>query len=212
MGSAIASLVFWLGFSWRGPSWAKTSVKALPVGLLLLGALVAGQGQAYPLILGVLAAGLVGDAFLSRPSTGGFLTGMAGFAVLHILLVAQFLAWGIDVHELLSLYALILLVLACGLATLIFPRAGALRWPVMGYIAIIAAMALAAIGLDAPNLPREDVITLQVGVALFVLSDALIGLEMFVLSRSSRWRLPAQLTIWPTYSVAMALFTLVALG
>lgn len=174
--------------------------------------LVAGDGQGYPLILFILAAGLAGDVFLSRPGTRSFLVGMASFAILHALLIAWFIGLGISLEKVVSPGSLLFLVFAAGFAWLLFQRAGALRWPVLGYVSVIAAMALTAIGIDTAQINSFEVATLQVAVALFVVSDALIGVEVFMLPSGSRWRVPAQLCIWPTYFVAMAAFVFVALG
>ena len=188
---AAAAVGYWLGHSGRAPSWRGSVLKTAAVaGLAVLGAMAGAPG----LIVAGLAFGAVGDLALSRPGTSAFLAGMAAFAVGHLAYVAAFLGPGAPSWAILSWVMVPFLVLVASSEVWLAPHTGALRWPVRGYVVVIAAMGLAALHLP----PGHGVV--QVGVALFVLSDLLLALELFVLpARGTTAPRCLSLTVWAAY-------------
>ncbi|MGQ3107521.1 MAG: lysoplasmalogenase family protein, partial [Niveispirillum sp.] len=79
--------------------------------------------------------------------------------------------------------------------SILWPRLGALAWPVGLYVAAILAMALAA--WNQPGL------AIPVGATLFVISDALIAGGRFL--ALGPWTAQA---IWATYALAQILIVL----
>ena len=86
------------------------------------------------------------------------------------------------------------------LAHLLWPRSGPLRWPVLGYVGIIAAMAISSLFVPEPF--ARPVIA---AAFLFVLSDSLIATERFLINvaPAPRWLPPA---IWLPYWLAQFFF------
>ena len=188
----VLAVLYGARFAGAVPSAAKSAVKTGSVAALALGAVAAG---APGLIALGLVLGALGDLFLSRPGTRVFLAGMAAVAAGHLAYAAEFLvpgAW----PPLLPTVAL--LVLALSTEAWLAPRTGALRWPVRGYVAVITLMALAALTLpEGRGLARA-------GALLFLLSDLLLALELFVLTegRAKRIAVPG---LWAAYWTGQAL-------
>ena len=181
-------------------SAAKTAATAA-----LVAAGLAAQAPAL-VVLG-LALGAAGDFFLSRRGETMFLAGMAAFAGGHLAYVwalwtrAQELGFASPTSgQTASLVALAAIVLTLGLW--LSARAGALRLPVMAYALVIGLMAAAALILPA-NMGHR---VIQLGAALFLLSDTLLALRLFV-ARPGAIR-PLELAVWPTYWLGQALILL----
>lgn len=203
--AALAALAYQLTFAGRpegSHSWPGSAVKTLSTALLALAGLA---GQAPALIVAGLALGSAGDFALSRPGTRAFLAGMAAFALGHLAYVVAFvtrsvelggLAFGPVQTGLLVLLALLLISTEVWLA----PRTGDLRWPVRGYGLIIGAMAASVILLPANPGDR----LLQTGAALFLLSDTLLALRLFV-AHSEAAKRTLGLAVWPAYWLGQAL-------
>ncbi len=190
-GAALA-LLYGAAFAGAPSSGAKSAVKTASVLALALAALPAHAPG--PVVAG-LALGAAGDFLLSRPGTRAFLAGMAAFAAGHIAYGLAFLAPG-TLPPLLP--ALALAALALSTEVWLAPRTGALRWPVRGYVAVITLMALAALTLPAPRWPA------LVGALLFLLSDLLLSLDLFVLPEGRAKRLAAR-ALWACYWSGQAL-------
>jgi uncharacterized membrane protein YhhN len=200
IASAVAAaLAYGAGWCWQGPSALKSALKTLAT-VALAGAALA-FGAPWPVTLG-LALGAAGDLALSRPGQGAFLAGMAAFALGHLAYAAAFLAAGHGLPPLVPALA----VLALGLSTELWlaPRTGALRSPVRAYVAIILAMALAAL-----TLPATAWVTLT-GAALFLVSDTLLAVEIFLLPPPSPRALHR--AVWAAYWLGQALICLGAAG
>lgn len=201
----VASVVYWLAYSWRPASRAKTVAKALPMGILLAWFWVFQDDVTHAAMPLAILAAWVGDIALSRPGNRAFLLGMAAFAIAHIALIAVFA--GLGLGPLRWGPALMLIGAALAMALLLWPRSGALRGPITGYVALIALMGAAAFAIDTS--PRIEG-AVMLGALLFCFSDALIGIERYV--AGARWRVPLSLAIWPTYYVAMVLFAAASVG
>ena len=194
---AAAALAYWRIAGRDDPSWTRSGVKTASTAALALAGGLAGAPTA---ITAGLAAGSLGDLALSRPGQRAFLAGMGAFAVGHLLYLWHFVAlWSVSPPPWPALGAMI--VLALSTEIWLAPRTGDLRWPVRAYVVIIAAMAIAAMGL-----PASQRLT-QLGAALFVLSDLLLALHLFVAPR--RW---LALALWPAYWLGQALILIGSLA
>ncbi|WP_157994878.1 lysoplasmalogenase [Paracoccus tegillarcae] len=174
---------YWLRFVTAAPSWAGSITKTLSTALLAVSAYLSG---APALLVAGLGFGAAGDFALSRPGKLAFLAGMAAFAIGHLAYAK--LMWTPANAWQNWPYGLVMLALAASTAIWLIPRTGDLRWPVAGYVLIITAMALAAL-----TLPGDQTAT-AVGAGLFLLSDLLLGIHLFVAPRRS-----LAYALWPTY-------------
>ncbi|MEL6609594.1 MAG: lysoplasmalogenase [Pseudomonadota bacterium] len=204
----LSSILYWLGFSWRGPSAAKTWVKALPLAFLFGWLWVFAEDVGCSPIPWVVLFAWVGDIALSRPGPRAFLFGMAAFGVAHLFLIGLVVHLGIGAPRL--WFALPVVIAGLGLMALLWSRAGEMRGPVVAYTMVIMAMALACSAIASGTASVDE--TVLLAAALFVLSDALIAVDLFVVPDRPRWRVPLALVIWPTYYVAMVLFVVAAPG
>ncbi|MFZ7090171.1 lysoplasmalogenase [Primorskyibacter sp. 2E233] len=199
--AAAAALIYLIRFAGKFPSLAKSVIKSLSVGVLAMVAVLAG----LPMLLSLaLALGALGDACLSRDGDKAFLAGLGSFALSHLAYAALFLRHpASDLSALLSLGALPatagVLGLAFWMGWRLWPVTGDLRGPVMGYVAVIAGMGLAAVSVGPPVLWAA---------LLFMISDTVLAAELFLLGPDSRWRKFAPYVVWSTYWLAQALFLL----
>lgn len=207
LAAALLATLYLVRFCYQGPSWPKTLVKTLSVALLALGVLVSGGPVWLIAALGLCAAG---DYFLSRDTDATFMAGIAAFAAGHLGFAGAFLS-----HDLAD-PALILsprtLPLIAGLAVfgpvmawLLFTRAGALRFAVMGYIPIILIMAVTALavpGAGSGVLVAGPLIFILPAALLFLLSDTVLALQEFVIPTGHRLHRLTPFVVWPTYWLA----------
>lgn len=181
--------IYGLRHAGAAPSWAGSIAKTASTALLALAAMLAGA----PLLLTLgLAFGAAGDFALSRPGEKSFLAGMGAFAAGHLAYIL--LMWTPAGAGQVWPLGLAMLGLAVSTEIWLIPRTGSLRWPVRAYVLIIALMALAALSLP----PERDL--MRIGAGLFVLSDLLLAIHLFVAPR--RW---LALTLWPAYWCGQAL-------
>lgn len=185
--------------------WAGSVVKTLSTGLLVLAGL--GAGSPWLVVTG-LALGALGDLALSRPGTASFLAGMAAFAAGHLAYVWALWARAAQLGfthpnpaQTAALVVLALAILALGLW--LSSKAGPLRLAVQGYTLIIGL--LAAVSLILPANHGDRII--QAGVILFLTSDTLLALRLFVArdAATKRW---LGLAVWPSYWLGQALILL----
>jgi uncharacterized membrane protein YhhN len=206
-GALAAAAVYGGWFCTRpDPGPVGAAVKAASTGLLaaLLWVAAAGTPGLWPMALG-LALGAAGDWFLARRGEAAFLAGMAAFAAGHLAYAGAMLARsaGIGFDGWTPAEALAAAVLGATLLSTpawLLPRAGALRGPVAGYVAVIGLMGLAAILLPAH--PGRG--WLRAGAALFIVSDLLLALRLFVVADPARQDLLSRL-LWPAYWAGQAL-------
>ena len=176
----------------------RSVVKTLSVVCLALAAHAAG---AVGLLTAGLALGALGDWFLSRPGQAAFLGGMGAFGLGHLAYGVLFLSAGAAWPGFVACGLLALLALSTELW--LQPGAGHLGWPVRAYVAIIALMCLAALGL-------HDAWLLKLGVLLFVLSDTLLAAGLFALPPGPRPTLGR--AVWAAYWGGQGLILLGGLG
>ncbi len=130
--------------------------------------------QIRALTIAALVFGLIGDVFL-LPRVDNFVAGLGSFLLGHILYVAALVKVGF--HPLLALFGVVLagaLLLTVGRRVLAGVAGTPLHSPVVGYNLIIGAMIVAAFGSARP--------LAIVGGLAFATSDAIIGLDRFVLT------------------------------
>lgn len=193
--SAGLSAWYWARLCWREESWLRTLTKTAPVLLL---ALAAHRADMSAVIVAGLVLGGLGDFLLSRPGTTAFMAGMAAFGLGHLAYAAAFLHRTVWPHT--PWIAVAVLLLALSTERWLAPHTGALRWPVRGYVVLIAAM-----GVSASTLSPESWPTL-IGVGLFLLSDLLLSVERFVLKADAHRALSR--AVWASYWSGQALIAL----
>lgn len=201
------ALVTLLRYCAEGPSWPKSFAKTASVALLALAVLASGfmadEALVWPLVA-ALSLGAVGDYCLSRPSERAFLLGLGAFALAHLAYVLLFLGLGAEgqaiMHPGRALAALALIGFALFMARLLWRHSGQLRGPVMIYIGVITLMGLAALALPG------SVWWLIPAAGLFLLSDTLLALELFVPGLGGRLHRMLPYGIWLSYWMAQAWF------
>ena len=196
-----AAAVYFCGFCYRGPSVWKTITKVTAILPLLV--FVAVQGGFGLLFLALLLC-LAGDFFLSLEGDTPFLAGVGAFALGHVAYIALFLTHPFADTVLIgqmpfALVAVVLLGAAALVAPILFRGAGPLRFAVLGYVPMIVGMGIAGLGF-ALQMP---LVTL--GALLFVASDLVLGLEMFVLREGTTAKRLAPFWVWATYWCAQVL-------
>lgn len=202
MAAALAFVGYWLLWSARSTvSLTGALVKTASTGLLAGFGAVGGWPLPWAILLG-LTLGALGDFCLTRPSPRAFLAGMAAFALGHLAYGWSFLSRATEIAPLQLAPAqagagLALLTLLLSTELWLAPRTGALRWPVRGYVVVIGLMGFAAIALP-PHPENLSAALICLGAALFILSDLLLALRLFV-ARSEAARRALALALWPAY-------------
>lgn len=137
-----------------------------------------------------------GDVALALP-TPSFIAGMAFFGIAHLFYAGLFLSAlrdrGPDWRW--TPAAGLFLAISAALLVWFLPGMGALTVPGLGYQAVITLMAASALLARAP-------LAAKAGALLFVLSDSLIGCQIY------RDLAPVPGAVWTTYAAAQALLTL----
>jgi uncharacterized membrane protein YhhN len=154
------------------------SIAALAIAAYLIGAPVL-------LVVGLSFCAL-GDFFLSRDGERAFLIGLIGFALGHIFYIALFLnadaeTWKTLFGMPMIIWLAVLIGVGAFMARVLWSVTGALRVPVMIYIAIIITM-----GISAISTAQSGVNIAIFGAGLFILSDMILSTELFLL-RSDHW-------------------------
>jgi uncharacterized membrane protein YhhN len=206
MMSLAAAVAYWLVFAAREvKGTAGAGIKTASTGLLAALALAMPVGGWFWLIPLGLTLGALGDLFLALGGVRLFLAGVAAFGLGHLACAGGFL-WrageigfdGVSLPEGLALAVLLALLLST--EVWLAPRTGELRQPVRGYVGLIGLMGVSAILLPA-HLGQD---ALRLGAALFILSDLLLALQLFVVTAPGAHRAFA-LTLWPAYWCAQVL-------
>lgn len=212
-----AAMVYWLHYSFHPEEadWLQSFVKTaaiLPIGLVLMVDYLSRGDPLWIIAFGLFLGGC-GDFFLSRKGDRAFLIGMAAFALGHLAYVigltlrgmrlalidpAHFGQGLLPAWQVWGVLAVIGLILTNELW--LIPRTGSLKWPVRGYGVIIGLMVATAILLPANDGAR----LIQFGAALFVASDLLLALRLFVAQRMRDQKILGAL-LWPAYVVGQGL-------
>ncbi|WP_370229033.1 lysoplasmalogenase family protein [Cognatishimia sp.] len=188
--SLVTALLFAVFACWRGPSWWKTILKALPVGALVFAGIA---NFANPLVIAGLALSLVGDVALSRAGQRAFLIGLIGFAAAHAVYIVYFFDLASGTPPLLA--AAIIVALAASTELWLRPHTGDLKWAVRLYVVLISLM-----GLTAISIPARDLASL--GALLFIFSDLLLAIQVFRRDARSKLNVPISIALWVTYALA----------
>jgi uncharacterized membrane protein YhhN len=206
MMSLGASVAYWLVFATREvKGTAGAVVKTASTGLLAVLMLAMPVGGWFWLIPAGLALGALGDLCLALGGTRRFLAGVAAFGLGHLAYAAGFL-WrsseigfdGVPLPEALALG--LLLALLASTEVWLAPRTGDLRQPVRAYVGLIGLMGVTAVLL--PSHPGQA--DLRLGAGLFILSDLMLALQLFVV-KSPRLHRMLALALWPAYWLGQAL-------
>lgn len=212
--ASICFLFYWIFATPRDQvSPIGAMMKTASTGLLAVVALSYPASSFWLIGLG-LAFGALGDFALTRRSQTAFLVGMAAFAAGHLAYVAAFWLRAQCIAESVPLppaapsgpmLATLIALLALLVSTEIWlaPRTGPLRWPVRGYVVVIGLMGFAAL-LLLPHPENAGATVLQIGAALFILSDLLLALRLFVYPAGKTAR-GLSLALWPAYWGGQAL-------
>lgn len=182
-----AAVIYAVIYCYRGPSVAKTVVKAVPLLSFGLAGLLT---YAHPLVVGGLFLSAIGDIALSREGEKPFLVGLIGFALAHVLYIVHFwgLAGGLDV----SLSVLLVMIFAASTEVWLTPHTGEMKWPVRVYVILMSLMGMTALGLPGMQLA-------VIGAFAFMASDTILSIQLFRMSETSRWQVPASVTLWVLY-------------
>lgn len=199
---ALSTAVFHIFAEYRGPRWLVYCAKPTTTTLLLTLAIVAAAPVStfyQTAIVAGLLFSLAGDIFLMLPSDR-FLAGLVSFLVAHLWYIAAFVSalmlWG------LSWWGVPVILFAGGIYLLLRPHLGAMRLPVLFYMATISLMAWLAITLFMQR-GEGWALSAAVGAILFVLSDAALALNHFRQRFGS-----AQLIVLGSYYLAQWLIAL----
>nr|WP_325250667.1 lysoplasmalogenase [Amylibacter sp.] len=201
--AGVFGLIYWVVFCHRSASLFKSVTKTVSVLLLALAALVV--AAPWALVCALMFCAL-GDYLLSLDRERSFLAGVGAFAMGHIFYIAAFLGHPFsDAAMVLQggrLAAVgVLLLLAAGMAFVLFRTAGALRFAVLGYVPVIVLM-----GVSALTLPFSGLLGMAIlGALSFVFSDFVLALELFVLSENNRLRRVTPFLVWGSYWGAQCL-------
>lgn len=177
----------------RPPSALRSLAKTAAAGALA--ALSAAEGGPALLTLGLVLSA-AGDLALSREGEGAFLAGLGAFLLAHAAFVPLFLGAAEGLSPSWGLLALAAFAAAGLLLRRLGPALGEMRLAVMGYVAALLAMALAAFAAPAALWP------LPLGAALFLASDSVLALDRFLWAGAKRWAAPF---VWGSYFAAIAL-------
>ncbi len=178
----LAGALTFLLLSPRRPYQGSALVKIWPILSLALAALVGVRAPVREWLALALLFSAGGDIALELDRRRYFVLGLGLFLVGHLAYVGAFAsAWSPGAAT--RWLAALTLTIAALYGWRLWPRLGAYRWPVVAYVAAIAAMNIAAAGrAGAPDL-------VYFGALSFLVSDALIGIDRFLRPIPARDRL-----------------------
>jgi uncharacterized membrane protein YhhN len=193
---------YFILFCGKTTSWPRTIVKTLSIALLAFATLM--MGGPNLLVIGLILSA-IGDYCLSRDGDNIFILGVGAFAAAHVAYIVLFLNFiGSDPSLIIGdrILATIALVMLGGIMLpTLWKRAGQLRVPVVIYVPIIIIM-----GLSALTLPMLTPIGFALlGAFLFMASDFILSLELFVLNEKDRVKWRTSHLVWITYWPAQIL-------
>jgi uncharacterized membrane protein YhhN len=196
-----------LHFRWlnKAASHSRALLKTLPVLLLSVYALIINA----PLVLvAALALAALGDLCLAYDGEAPFMSGLAAFLLAHLAYVALF--WPLADTGLIVespwryAFAWLFVMMAVAVLFLLWRPAGRLAGALGVYAAAIVAMALSALSVRS-ILPGA-------AAGLFVLSDAALGVQRFLVRPADPILAVLKPFVWGTYYAAQLIFTLAMAG
>lgn len=171
---------------------------------LLMIYLAAEPGKTSPVVYIGLFCSFMGDLLLTRSGESYFLLGMLAFIGTHVCNILFFyrLQKGYRGKPILLVLALVVLtVISGGVYFLLADQLGALRVPILVYMAIISLMAfMATQTVVNPVFSQTALRCFIPGAALFVISDGLLALNKFLLHTAS-----IDIAVMLTYGMAQYL-------
>jgi len=183
--------------------WLRTIVKTIPVALLCV---LTGLQNGPILLAAALGLSAAGDAVLSRENASTFVYGLGFFLLAQLAYAVLFYLGGLGHTVLLTEWwraglAAVSAVISFVMLGLLLARVpSGLRLPIVVYIIAILAMGLAA--LTTTNLWVIG------GAIAFIVSDALLATEKFLMPAISPHREWMRLAVWILYIAAQLALTL----
>ncbi len=186
------------GADLTGQFWSQPVVKATPALLLAAAAFTHPIVRERRWLIGALVGSAAGDFLLAMPWwEPSFVLGLAAFLVAHLCFLAALLP--LRVRSTPRLAAAAVVVAACiALLVWFWPKliAEGMAIPVVVYIAVLGAMVCAAL------LARLPTPWTALGAVCFAVSDAMIGINKFVLGSET-----LAVPIWWAYATSLVLIT-----
>lgn len=186
------------GADLTGQFWLQPAVKAAAAVLLAAAALSHPIPRERRWLIGALIGSAAGDFLLALPWwQPSFVLGLAAFLVAHLCFLAALLP--LCALSMPRLIAAAVVVAACiALLTWFWPSliAQGMAVPVTVYIAVLGAMVCAAL------LARLPTPWTALGAVCFAVSDAMIGINNFVLGSEA-----LAVPIWWVYATSLLLIT-----
>jgi uncharacterized membrane protein YhhN len=175
---------------------AQPAFKASMALLLAVGAAAHPIARERRWLMPALLFSAVGDWLLAIPWWApSFVAGLTSFLLAHICFLAALIPLARPSGR--RLIAVGMTCVACAaLLVWFWPRLHALMLPVTVYIVVLGAMVCAAL------LARLPTIMTAAGAVFFAVSDAMIGIDRFVLDNET-----LAVPVWWTYAVAQILIT-----
>lgn len=175
---------------------AQPAFKASMALLLAVGAAAHPIARERRWLMPALLFSAVGDWLLAIPWWApSFVAGLTSFLLAHICFLAALIPLSRPSGARMS--AVVVTCVACAaLLVWFWPRLHALMLPVTVYIVVLGAMVCAAL------LARLPTIMTAAGAVFFAVSDAMIGIDRFVLDNET-----LAVPVWWTYAVAQILIT-----
>ncbi len=151
-----------------------TFLKPIPIFLLMLFVWQA-QISKSRLLLTALGFSLLGDVVLTLPMKGGLEAGILAFMGAHLSYIGLFLKdWKLQRQRV--IYFLPVLLFVIGAFIYLWPFFGVMQKPVSVYLCLITLMVFCAFQV------KQNALTIIPGAILFLLSDFILSLDLFVLS------------------------------
>jgi uncharacterized membrane protein YhhN len=181
-------------------STLRTTLKTAAIGAFVPLPLLDLGGEVENLSLVALAAAFLlssfGDYFLAlEDDEKNFPRGLGSFLLAHVFYLIVLVPHATMPQGPYLAGIALLVALSAGTLAWLWPVLGKLRLPVLAYMAVISAMAIAAFSVPLP--------WLGVGALLFVFSDAVIAVSKF------RYPVPSRgVIVWTTYYAGQALIAL----
>jgi uncharacterized membrane protein YhhN len=181
-GPAILGAIAIAAYELDAPSWIAIAARVACGAWLAIAALGGARQALDAMATGVLFAGIA-DAVLALSSSSArlFIVAMGLFAAGHVALAKGLWRLGRVGAARATTTLVPLAVYACGVVAVLWPSLGALRGPVIGYVAILTLMCWRAC-LAAQGATRAEASTraaYAIGGVLFVLGDTILAVHKF---------------------------------
>jgi uncharacterized membrane protein YhhN len=181
-GLGVFLLVGLLYFEKMGPPMGRIVTKSLLSLLFVIAAfLQTGANEPFTryLMMGLILC-LGGDVFLALSGLKWFRAGLVAFLLGHGLYILAF-NFLIPFSGWFSPGDLLILAISLGACRWLWPHLGAMKLPVLAYVAVITLMVFGARAVfESPALPLTGKALIFWGAILFYLSDLLVARDQFI--------------------------------